>query len=273
MNEGPGLTQQLVETYREFLHSIVAATPRVVVGIVLTLLAIAVAKAVQWLLRKVLRRAKFDAAMTRVGVEGTLRRVGVRQALSEILPRVVFYMLLLLFSETAAQAIGLEPISRAIGAFLGYLPNVVSAVLLVLVGSLGGQAAGTAVSRGARESGLDYAGALGNLVAALILFIAGIMALAQLQIQTEIIRVVTLCTLSGIALAFGLSFGLGTRDITRHLIAGFYARKLLQVGQPIEVRGERGTLRAITPTQILIEGKDQTVIVSNGSLLDEIVKQ
>ena len=43
------------------------------------------------------------------------------------------------------------------------------------------------------------------------MFVVGIMALAQLKINTAIIHIVTVCTLSTLTLAFGLSFGLGTR--------------------------------------------------------------
>ena len=71
----------------------------------------------------------------------------------------------------------------------------------------------------------------------------------------------------------GLSFGLGTREITRNIIAGFYARKIFTVGKELEIRGERGVLRSITPTQTLLVQPDDTVVaVSNASFLDDIAK-
>ena len=77
----------------------------------------------------------------------------------------------------------------------------------------------------------------------------GIMAVGQLRFDTEMVRLVTICTLSGFALAFGLSVGLGARDITRNVLAGFYARKIFTPGDPLEIRGQRGVLKAITATQ------------------------
>ncbi len=90
--------------------------------------------------------------------------------------------------------------------------------------------------------------------------------------ETEIIRIFTLCILSGLAVAFGLSFGLGTREITRNIVSGFYARKVFQVGDAIEVRGRKGTLKSITPTQTLLEADGETIAVSNGVFLDEVVR-
>ncbi|HUU36520.1 MAG TPA: mechanosensitive ion channel domain-containing protein [Vicinamibacterales bacterium] len=102
-----------------------------------------------------------------------------------------------------------------------------------------------------------------------VLFVAGIMALAQLAIDTEMIRIVTICALSGIALAFGLSLGLGSRDVTRSMIAGFYARKLLRPGDTVTVGEHTGTLVMITPTQTVIQVPAQPdLAVPNGVFLD-----
>lgn len=274
MDQTFDLGAQLVQTYQHALSSAVGAIPRVVTGIVLTVVALIVARVIERVLRAMLLRVRFDDILGRVGIDKTLQRIGFRQSLSFSVPRMVYFLLLVLFAQTAAEAIGLHAISGAIAAFLAYLPNVVVALLLLLVGSAAGQFASQAVAEAARNSGIDYASSLGSLVSGLILFVVGIMALAQLKINTDIIRIVTLCFLSGLALAFGLSFGLGTRDVTRNIIAGFYARKIFRAGEPIEMRGERGILRAITPTQTLLETENRTTVaIANSVFLEETVRQ
>jgi hypothetical protein len=79
--------------------------------------------------------------------------------------------------------------------------------------------------------------------------------------------------LGGAALAFGLSFGLGTRDIVRNVAAGFYARKVLVIGRPLEVDGHQGVLRAITATHVVLQSEDQETVVSNATFLDHVAKQ
>lgn len=154
-----------------------------------------------------------------------------------------------------------------------YVPNLVAAILILVLGSVAAQFAGRTVARAAADSGIDYAQSLGSLVSGLMLFVLGIMALGQLKIDTEIVRLVTVCLLAGIGLAFGLSFGLGTRDVTRNIVAGFYARKIFRVGQPVELRGRKGTLRSITPTQTILEAEDGILAVGNSVFLDELVGQ
>jgi hypothetical protein len=264
-------TELLTTMYQSMVESLVNSVPKILTGVVLVIVALCIAKSIEWVLRVVFSRVGLDALVERVGIDKTLERIGLSQPLSRLLPRLAFFLLLFLFAQTAAEAMKLEPVSSAIGGFLGYLPNLVSAFLLVVLGSVAGQFAGRAVSRSARESGIDYSSALGNAVSMLILFIAGIMAIGQLKTDDEIIRIVTFCVLAGVALAFGLSFGLGTRDITRNIVAGFYARKILEPGSEIEIRGTRGILRAITPVQTIVEVEDERITVANSAFLDEVI--
>jgi hypothetical protein len=264
--------QQLLQIFRDIQQTIVAATPRVLTAIVVLVLMLVVAKLVERVLRAVLQRLRFDSILEQAGLDKILHRVGIRQSLNVVLPRLAYFLLLFLFARTAADALGLTAISEAIAAMFAYLPNVLAAILLVVVGSSVSQFAGQTVTQAAEESGIDFARPLGNLVSGLILFVVGVMAIAQLRFDTEMVRIVTICTLSGFALAFGMSVGLGTRDITRNVIAGFYARKIYRPGDPIEVRGQRGVLRAITATQTLIDQDAGVVSVANSVFLDETIR-
>ena len=267
------LQQSLQATFEDLVRTVVGLTPSVLMGIVLIVVALIVAKVVERILRAILERVRIDSIMERAGIDQALHKVGLRQSLNQFLPRVAYFLLLFLFARTAADALGMAAISAAIGSFLAYMPNLIAAVLIMLLGSAAAQFAGTTVAQAAENSGIDFAKPLGTMVSAIILFVLGIMAIGQLQLDTEIIRLVTTTALAGLGLAFGLSFGLGTREITRNMVAGFYARKILEVGEPLEISGESGVLRAITPTQTLLDQEGRIVAVSNRVFLDEVVKQ
>ncbi len=102
------------------------------------------------------------------------------------------------------------------------LPNIIAALLLLIVGAAVSQFASETVTEAGRNSGLDFAPTLGKLVSGLIMFVVGMMAIGQLQIDTNMVRIVTSFILGAGALAFGLAFGLGTRDVVRNITAGFY---------------------------------------------------
>ncbi|MCG8468359.1 MAG: mechanosensitive ion channel [Gemmatimonadetes bacterium] len=264
---------QLSVAFRGLIDSIVAGAPRVVVGLVLLLAAILVAKIVERGLRAALRRLKLDRALERLGADRTLNRVGVSRPLSEVVARIAYFLLLLLFVRTAADGLGLTALSSAIGSFLSYIPYLVSAATILILGSVGAQAAGKAVGRAAESSGIEFATSLGTLATAALMLVIAIMAIGQLRIDTDIVRVVVMGALGAFALAFGLSFGLGSREITRNILAGYYARKTFTMGETLEVGDARGRLSAITPTQTLLEDGEQVVAVANSVFLEKVVRQ
>jgi len=264
---------QFMATYQGVIDSLIAWTPRVLLAIVLLIAALVVAKVVERVLRTVMTRLRFDSLIEKVGIDQAIQRIGVRESLNQVVPRIVYYLLLILFAKTAADSMGLAAISDAIGAFMAYLPNIVAAILILVLGSTAAQFAGRAVTEAATNTGIEFGASLGSLVSGVLMFVLGIMAVSQLQIDTEIIRVVTSAVLAGMALAFGLAFGLGSRDVTRNILAGFYARKTFEIGREMEVLGEKGELKTITPTQTLLQQGDRIVAVANSVFLDEVVKQ
>jgi hypothetical protein len=268
----PGILEQLSTIYHNAVTTTLEAVPRVLGGLLTILVLILAAKLVERILRTILTGLRFDSLLQQAGIDKTLHRIGLRQSINVVLPRLVYLLLLCLIARIGADLLGLQAVSDAFTAFFAYLPNIVAAVLLLVVGSAAGQFAGGMVTAAAREANIDFARPLGSLVGALIMFVVGIMALAQLKINTEIIHIVTVCTLSALTLAFGLSFGLGTRTLTRDVIAGFYARKLFQPGDDLEVAGVRGTLRVIAATQAVLDADSHMITIANTTLLRSIVR-
>jgi hypothetical protein len=267
------MKDKLLQAFGNLADSAIAVVPRVAVGILLVIAALLVAKAIERALRMALTKVRFDELVGKAGVDRALQRLGLRQELTILFPRLAYFLVLLILARTAGDALGLPAISNALGAFFAYLPNIVAALLLLILGSTVGQFAGQTVAQSAESSGVEFAPALGKFVSGVIFFVCAMMATAQLKIDTDIVRIVTSLVLGGAALGFGLSFGLGTRDIVRNVAAGFYARKVLVIGRPMEVAGQQGVLRAITATHVIMQSEGQDTIVANATLLDHIVKQ
>lgn len=267
------MRERLIQAFQDLADSTISAVPQVVVGVALLLVALLIAKVIERSLRYLLTKVAFDSLVGKVGIDRALQQLGIRQQLTLLLPRLVYFLVLLLLIKTAVDTLGLVAISDAIGAFFAYLPNLIAALLLLVLGSAIGQFAGQTVAQSAETAGIEFAPALGRLVSALIVFVTAMMAIGQLQIDTDIVRIVTALVLSGAALAFGLSFGLGTRTIVRNVAAGFYARKLFAVGEPLEVAGHKGVLKSITATHVVLSADGQETVVPNDTFLNQVAKQ
>ncbi len=262
---------QLIQTYQNLVGDLVGSAPKIISGIILVLLAWLVAKIIERGVRLMMVRMNFDNVLGKIGIDTAIQQLGLRKSLSDVIPRVVYFLLLFLFARSLADTVGLTAISNAIGSFLGFVPNMVAAILILLIGSALGRFAGTAVTRSAGESGLDFAPALGRVLSAVVIFVAVIMAMAQLRLDTDIVRLVTALSLAGAALAFGLCFGLGSRTLVSNILAGLYVKRLFAPGTEIEVDGHRGVVAAISTTSTILEQEGIEFVIANQTLLTENV--
>jgi Conserved TM helix/Mechanosensitive ion channel len=267
------MEKKLLDAFASLGNSIALAIPGIAIGILLTVLGLIVAKLIEVALRTMLVRIRFDSLAERAGVKRALMRIGLRQQLSLLLPKLAYSMVVVLIAKTASDAFGLIAISNAIGAFFSYLPNILAALLLLVLGTTLGQFTGTMVTQAAESSGLESASALGRIVSALIIFLVSMMAIGQLKIDTAMVRIVASILLGAGALAFGIAFGLGTRDIVRNLVTGFYTRRLLAVGQDLTIAGHTGILTAITSTHTVLNSEGYDIVVANSKFLDRTSTQ
>ncbi len=261
----------------DVLNSLIAAVadfvPRFLTGLVVVLIGWLLAKVADKAIRTAFEKLRLDELLEKAGLTGTMAKIGLRGSPGSLLGRAAYWLLLLLFVQSGAQAVGMTAIAGAIGAFFAYLPSILAALIVLMIGMMISQFVGGAVARSAGESGVDFAPVLGRAVSTLILFIVAVMAVAQLRIDTQLIKSVVLVVLGGFAVGLALSFGLGTRDATRNIVAGFYARKIFRAGDQIEMGGETGELLGVTALQTLLERDGRTIAMPNRIFLDEAVKQ
>ena len=252
------MKEKLFSAFASLGTAVFAAIPKVAVGLLLLVLGLLAAKLIEVVLRTMLVRLRFDKLVEKAGIDQALKRIGLRQQLNLFLPKLAYFLV---------------AVSNAIGAFFSYLPNMIAALLLMILGTTIGGFAGQMVTQAAESAGIDSAATLGRLVSALIVFIVAMMAIGQLKIDTEMVRIVTSLFLGAGALAFGLAFGMGTREIVRNIVTGFYVRKVLVVGKPVDIAGQSGILTAITATHAILESDGRDIIIANSYFLEQTSKQ
>src|ERR1700744_3948307 len=179
----PAMEKRLLEAFAALGNSIASAIPRIAVGILLIILGLVLAKLVEVTLRMMFVRIHLDSLLERAGVTKAVKRAGLRQPLSVLLPKLTYFLIGFLLAKTASDAFGFIAISAVIGAFFSYLPNIFAALLLLILGTTVGQFTGQTVTQAAENSKLDSAPALGKLVSALIIFLVAMMAIGQLKID------------------------------------------------------------------------------------------
>lgn len=183
-----------------------------------------------YLLAKVLERL-VDRFLKRIGLNRMLERGGVMQAVersgahlnpSRVVSNLVFWLVMFAVILVAANALGLESLASVFGELVSYIPSVIAAIVIILVGIVLGQFVGglIAASAGALHGGR----ALARVGSGGVILLAVFMALQELGIATEIVTTAFAILFGAIALALALAFGLGSRDLAGEIIREWHAR-------------------------------------------------
>jgi hypothetical protein len=173
---------------------------------------------------RLLRAADLDARCARWGVTTALTRTGIRRPSSELAARAVFWGLLVVGLLMAVEALEVPATSGLAAAGLRFLPNLLVAGVVLLVGWLLAQFLAQAVLIFVVNAGLAGAGLVAAAVRWLVLVFAGGVALTQLGIAREMVLIVFGIAFGGTVLAFALAFGLGGRDLAREALESWLRR-------------------------------------------------
>ncbi|HSM71824.1 MAG TPA: hypothetical protein VK851_09785 [Anaerolineales bacterium] len=257
--------------WEETLGAVVMWLPNLVGALALLIIGWLVARFVQFLIGGLLRRLRLDALTERVGISRTLSNAGMDSSVSNLMARLAYWLILFVFILAAAESLGLIGIVETLNQLVGYLPNVLAAAIILLLGSLIAQVVGDALREMAIRADIAAGPLLGQVVRYTLLTFTIILALAQLGIQTDLLIIAVSSFLISASLALALAFGIGSRDLARNIMAGFHAKESFKEGQELDIRGHSGKLISIGTVKSLIKTDKGTVSLPNSALMEEEV--
>jgi hypothetical protein len=207
-----------VATLDTFWGQIAAFFPKLLAALVLFLLGWALARLARAGVERLMRLAQFGRLAERSGIEALAKSGGVNVSLAGLIGAVVYWSLLLAFAVSIANSLGLPGLADLLKRVVLYLPNVLAAILILVLGTLLARVVNRALF--AWLHGLKAPGALVMSTGAeyAIQVFAFFLALVQLDIGTELITLAFAIAFGGLVLALALAFGLGARELVSERI-------------------------------------------------------
>ena len=203
-------TAQITDQVAKFL-------PGLLVALLLLLATILVAVLVRTLLLRALRGLEFDQWAERAGVATIIGWLAASP--SQSLTRLAYWSVLILGVLVSLTALDASMPSRLALTVFEYFPNVLAALVILVLGSIAAQFLARSTLIGAVNMRLQSARLLSLLVKWLVLLVTVAMALDHLGIGRNVLLLAFGIVFGGIALAAALAIGLGARDAVRDAIA------------------------------------------------------
>lgn len=224
---------QVNDALRQSASRLLTGIASVLPGFVAMIVAVLVAALIGWVIRalllRMLRGVRFDERVDHLGFT-MVTELSPSRSPALLVARVVFWLVMLLGLLVGLAAIDPDRTSILLTTVLGYLPNVVVAVLLLAIGALVARFVGRSVLIGAVNLNIESARLLSIGVKWMVMVLATAMALTHLSIGGTVLTLAFGILFGGIVLAMALAVGLGSKDMVQRS----WERRTRREEEPVE---------------------------------------
>ncbi len=196
-----------------FLGGIGEFLPNILAAILILFVGWIIARVFKTGVGRALRTIRFPMLAERAGIDGFLKTGGVKQTSTDLLAVLVYWLVMLFVLVTAVNALRLDMASQLLNQIMLYIPNIIVAVVVLVVGLYAANFVAALVRTAAANAGIAEAEIVSSLARyALIIFTFAI-ALNQLRIGETIVANGFLILFGAACLAGALAVGLGSREV------------------------------------------------------------
>ncbi len=211
---------ELWERLRAGAQQIGSVVPALLGAAVILLTGYFLARQVQRWADDVLKRLDFNRVAAAGGLDEVVGRTGSRLDPVRALAKLIFWLVMLVVILLASTALGLESINQMFGTMLGFIPTLIAAIVIIVLGMIVGEfVRGVILASAGTVAGVPT---LAKMAKGAVVLISMFLALEQVGVAGEIITAAFTLVLGAVALAVGLAFGLGNRELAGEITRRWY---------------------------------------------------
>lgn len=169
-----------------------------------------------------LKAVGLERAVAHSGIGDFVGRSGTKMTVSGVIATLVKYFIFLIFLQAAANVIGIPQLTEIINRIILFIPNVIVAMAIIVVGSVIAKFLAGLVRSSVSKLGVGNPNLLATLTKYIVIGFAVIAATDQSGIAATVVNTLLIGMIGSVALAVGLAFGLGGRDVAAQITQKWY---------------------------------------------------
>ncbi len=216
------IIQQLIDSTAFSLidvwDGVINFIPEFIGAIVLLIIGLIIASGVKSLVERIVNTLKIDNLLRQLKLDNYFSQAGMTMNSANFIGALVYWFLVIAFVLAASDVLGLAGFSMFLASVVGYIPNIIIAVLIILAAAIIATPLSSFVTATAASAKLQAAKFVGGLAWWAIIIFGLWIAFIQLGVVAELLKDILGYVVMGFALAFGIAFGLGGKDYATSLI-------------------------------------------------------
>lgn len=206
-------------SFKDLWLGLGSVLPMIIAAFIIFIVGWIIAALVGKLISKLVLALKVDNVLRGTEVERVVNRAGFTLNIARLLGGLVEWFIIVVAFVAAFDVLGLFQVNQFLLSVLAYVPNIIVAVVILVIAAVVGEVLQKVVRGSAAAAGMKASTLAGNVTKWAIWIFAILSALLQLQIATPFLETLFTGLIVALALAFGLAFGLGGQQAASEIIA------------------------------------------------------
>jgi small-conductance mechanosensitive channel len=213
----------------QVLTEVSAFLPKILAALLVLIIGTALAKAAKKIIIRLLEAFRLSKLLKDTPIEHFLANAEFGNKFEEIVGSIFYWLGMLIVLHTTVTILGLDPLSDLLSKVLNYLPNIISAVLVLFFGTLLAGVVESLVKGSIKSIDGRSSRFLGKISSYIVITVTVLAAISELGIAQEFITILFVGFVAMISLGFGLALGLGGQDVVRKMLNAWYEQTVKEV--------------------------------------------
>lgn len=204
------------------LNSMALLLPKVVGALTALVVGVVIAKFIRGVIVKLLRALSFSKFIDKTPLQLALQEDGLGKKVELSISNFFYWLTVLVVIYIMVAILGLDSATVVLERILGYIPNVISAMFILLFGILVAGWVESLVKSAVRAIDQKASRMLGKLSGYFVVILTSMTALSELGIAQEFLTIMFIGLVAMLALGFGLAIGLGGQKLVGRILDNWY---------------------------------------------------
>lgn len=212
-------TDAVSGAFNDLWYTVISYLPQIVMAVIVFLIGWLVGVVLYRVVVEVVKILRINELLRNAGMDDAAKQAGFRLDVGKFLGTLVEWFIILVFLVASLEILGLTRVTIFLQTIvLMYLPQVIVAALILILGAIVAEVVKNLVAGSARAAGVHSGNLAGSVAKWAIWITAAMAALTQLGIANQMLQTLFTGVVIALALAFGIAFGLGGKEAAARTI-------------------------------------------------------
>ena len=208
----------IIDPVKEMLMKVASFVPTLLGVFVILIVGSIVGRLLSRAVHRLLKELKFDKISDQLGLSGVFHKGGMKHSASEGLSHLIYWVFVVVFVMVSVKMIGLTIVSDSVDKLIAYIPHVLAAVVIIVLGIILAKVISSLIHFAASYMDLPNPKMLKRIARWAIVVYASVTALEELGLGSLLMGTTFQMVFGALCFAFALAYGLGGKEAAaKHL--------------------------------------------------------